>query len=278
MPQSLHSLLLAKNSATASSALGSPKISDQRQDFATSAVERNFDHDFHDLPPDEQEEEELIGTSVLMYEDTSEPTNDSPRIPGEFLAEAAHSFESGKYRSIDEASARPASHASNAKDSIERKRLELENESLMLQIQQHKHIMGNNLEETQRLRHDNETFQMQLQQQMQKKSKADKDLADSESRCNDLLLKVSELEESKANFRKAKLEHDASLQRLSSENGFLKAAQRDISSVNLSAEKKTAALEASKLAMIEQVSLCLSSVLLCFRSPVTVSLMLLKIY
>ena len=142
----------------------------------------------------------------------------------------------------------------NAKDNVDRRRLELENESMTLKIQQHKHIMSNNLEETQRLNDDNESLQMQLQQLIQKKSKSDKDLKDSESRCDVLLLKVAELEESKANFRKAKLEHDTSLQRLSSENGFLKAAQRDISSVNLSAEKKTAALEASKLAMMEQVS------------------------
>jgi hypothetical protein len=254
MSQSLHSLLLAKNASTASTSLGSPKIPDQRQNFPKSAGERDYDRNIYDLPQ-EQEEEELIGTSVLIYEDISESTSDSPRISNEFHMEAADKLEANKYRSSDRASAEPTLLVNNAKDNVERKRLELENESLTLKIQQHKHIISNNLEETQRLRDDNESLQMQLQQLVQKKSKSDKDLKDSDSRCDDLLRKVAELEESKANFRKAKLEHDTSLQRLSSENGFLKAAQRDISSVNLSAEKKTAALEASKLTMMEQVSL-----------------------
>lgn len=254
MSQSLHSLLLAKNASTASSALGSPKIPDQRQDFAKSPVEQDYDYTDRDSTPEEQEEE-LIGTSVLMYEDISESTDDSPRTSSEFHIEATNILENKKFRSSDVASAQPTMLVNNAKDNVDRRRLELENESLTLKIQQHKHIMSNNLEETQRLNDDNESLQMQLQQLIQKKSKSDKDLKDSESRCDVLLLKVAELEESKANFRKAKLEHDTSLQRLSSENGFLKAAQRDISSVNLSAEKKTAALEASKLAMMEQVSL-----------------------
>lgn len=253
MSQSLHSLLLAKNASTVS---GSPKILDQRQDFAKTADERDYDHAIYDSPPEEQEEE-LIGTSVLMYDDISESTNDSPRISNEFHAEATNVIEARIYRSSDMAFAQPTLQVNNAKDNIERKRLVLENESLTLQIQQHKQIILNDLEEKQRLNDENESMQMQLQQLVLKRSKGDKDLKDSESRCDVLLLKVAELEESKANYRKAKLEHDTSLQRLSSENGFLKAAQRDISGVNLSAEKKTAALEASKLAMLEQVRFCL---------------------
>ena len=70
---------------------------------------------------------------------------------------------------------------------------------------------------------------------------------------NELQLKIHDLEEFKLCAKKSKLDQDATLQRLSSENGFLKAAQRDISAVNLSAEKRAAALESSKLAMFEQV-------------------------
>lgn len=71
--------------------------------------------------------------------------------------------------------------------------------------------------------------------------------------CSDLQLKVNELENYRMTQKIGKSEHDAYLQRLSSENGHLKAAQRDISAFSLSAENKIAALESSKLVLREQV-------------------------
>lgn len=259
MAQSLQSLLLAKISLGANLGLNALDIPEEIFALPKSPMERIFDESFTRTPSSEKEEEvideenELFGTSMLVYEETSEPDSTNSEARKDISLEVSTDKSSFKHNSnvTITASLVPTTNSRDAKDG---NRLEIENESLRFQIDDLKQLKCDHEEEKRRLINDNKSLLLQVQQQSKEISNSAKIFRDSEMILGELQLKIHELEEFKLCAKKSKLDQDATLQRLSSENGFLKAAQRDISAVNLSAEKKTAALESSKLAMFEQVS------------------------
>lgn len=260
MPQSLHSLLLARKELNSINDYGQLKSIDQSLDSA-KPYEPNSDgrrynnystHKQHELPFDEKEAE-LLGNSIMMYVDLSEPALDCQKILSESLIAGLNRFDQTEIELPDKICAHSAPLISSSNNSSELLSIRLENESLKSSLHQIRQAESLCQEEKMCLNLEIGSLRQQINNTHLQSAAAAEELISFRALCSDLQLKVVELENYRMTQKIGKSEHDAYLQRLSSENGHLKAAQRDISAFSLIAEKKMAALESSKLALTEQV-------------------------
>ena len=256
MPQSLHSLLLARKALNITDDFRVLKTTDQQLDSAkhyeTTSDERSFNYYSIHEPVDEKEAE-LSGSSVMMYADLSESANSSLKILREPLKKDSNRFDQREIEMSDKLCAHSTPFVSSLTAGGDMISIKLENESLKSLLHQQRQAERHCQEEKKLLNLDIASLRQQINHSNQLSIAAAEELMCSRALHSDLQIKVAELENYRTTFKIDKSEHNACLQRLSSENGHLKAAQRDISALNLATEKKTAALESSNLALSEQV-------------------------
>ena len=222
MPQSLHSLLMAKRSAESS------PINYVRQIPGPTSPSHESDKDQKQerfFPNQGIEEKELNGTSEMVYDDSLRSpdstisSNTTPLTENCGLSEA---FLQGADQPV-----------------------------LRLKAAE---VIVSNHQETDRLGSENEILKLQSQMYLQKISLLEHSLIDYAALREELNLRNSEVYEIKSHFRRTKQEDDDTLQQLSAENAFLRSAQIDTEiSVN-NAQKKYSALDGVKAELLEQVN------------------------
>ena len=254
MPQSLQSLLLARKALNGINDLCELKTDDQQIDSAklhetNSDGRSNNNYSIHEQPFYETEVE-LLGDSIMMYADLSEPANGCQKILNE---SGSNRFDQSEIEASHKICAHSAPVISSPIASSDLISIKLENETLKSLLHQQRQAESLCQEEKKCLNLDIASLRQQINHSQQQSFAAAEELLSLKTLHSDLPLKVVELENSRMTLKIDKSEHNACLQRLSSENGHLKAAQRDISAISLSAEKRMVALESSKLVLLEQV-------------------------
>ena len=208
MPQSLHSLLLSKK-ATASSPIN--YVRQIPEESSPSQASRQYSEQC--LFPRAFEEEELAGTSEMVYDDALRH-DDIPETRGEIQMDDCTPIKL-KLQDISPSSALTAFKA-DTNYQAELQRMEIEKDTLTSLIQQQQRII----------------------------SALEGSCRDHSSVRDELDLKSIELEEVKSNSRRERLENEATIQRLSADNTFLTTSQADVTADSYSSERKCAALDA----------------------------------
>ena len=257
MPQSLQSLLLARNALHSIKDYNLLETTghqpDSEQLHETIPDVRSYNnYSIHEQPFDEKEVE-LLGNSVMMYADLSEPAYGCLLVSKEHLIQGSNRFDQTEIEKSDKIYAHSAPLVCSPNAGGDLISLKLENESLKLLLHQQRQTESLCQEEKKCLNLEIASLGHQINLSHQQSLTAAEELIISRATYNDLQLKVVELENCRMTFAIDKSEHNACLKRLSTENSHLKAAQRDISAISLAAEKKIAALESSKVALLEQV-------------------------
>ena len=257
MPQSLHSLLLARNALhsikdyTLLETTGHQPDSEKPNETIPDVRSYN-NYSIREQPFDEKEVE-LFGNSVLMYGDLLEPAHGCLLVSKEHLIRGSNRFDQTEIEISDDIYAHSAPLVCSTNAVGDLISLKLENESLRVLLHQQRQTESLCQEEKKCLNLEIASLGHQINHSHQQSLAAAEELIISRASYNELHLKVAELENYRMTFAIDKSEHNACLKRLSSENGHLKAAQRDISAISLTTEKKIAALESSKVALLEQV-------------------------